>query len=192
MANPPTPAIRIAVTMGDPGGIGPEVVLKAIADELADESVRYVVIGDVKLATQTIRQSNLPLRLVPEAESTNRDRVVIRQPGRRPVPNATSGAPAHARAALAWLRDGARLCLKGEADALVTGPVNKESIIRSGERRFVGQTELLSELAGTRRTAMMLLGQDDRGRWLRVALATTHLPLKLVAEHLTQEKIELA
>ncbi|HKI68046.1 MAG TPA: 4-hydroxythreonine-4-phosphate dehydrogenase PdxA, partial [Verrucomicrobiae bacterium] len=52
--------------------------------------------------------------------------------------------------------------------------------------------EFLSELAGTNRTVMMLLGQDDRGRWLRVALATTHLPLKLVSENLTQGKVELA
>src|SRR6185436_15741926 len=56
---------------------------------------------------------------------------------------------------------------------------------------FVGQTEFLSCLAGSDKTAMMLLGEDDRGRWLRVALATTHVPLKLVSEHLRQEKIEL-
>ncbi|MGH7969158.1 MAG: PdxA family dehydrogenase, partial [Limisphaerales bacterium] len=58
--------------------------------------------------------------------------------------------------------------------------------------RFVGQTELLSEIAATKRTAMMLLGQDDRGKWLRVALATTHLPLKLVSEQLSAEKIGVA
>jgi 4-hydroxythreonine-4-phosphate dehydrogenase len=74
---------------------------------------------------------------------------------------------------------------------LVTAPVNKEAIVRAGQP-FVGQTELLSQMAGTERTAMMLLGQDDRGRWLRVALATTHLPLKFVADHLTQPKIRLA
>jgi 4-hydroxythreonine-4-phosphate dehydrogenase len=76
-------------------------------------------------------------------------------------------------------------------DALVTAPVNKESIIRAGHR-FVGQTEFLSELAQTNQTAMMLLGHDDRGRWLRVALATIHIPLKTVAERLTPEKLMLA
>jgi 4-hydroxythreonine-4-phosphate dehydrogenase len=75
--------------------------------------------------------------------------------------------------------------------ALVTAPVNKESIVRSGIS-FVGQTEFLSQLAGAERTAMMLLGQDDRQRWLRVVLATTHVPLKLVSERLTRAKIELA
>jgi 4-hydroxythreonine-4-phosphate dehydrogenase len=67
--------------------------------------------------------------------------------------------------------------------------VNKEAIVRAGIP-FVGQTEMLSQLAGTERTAMMLLGTDDRGRWLRVGLATTHVPLRAVAEHLTAEKIE--
>ena len=50
------------------------------------------------------------------------------------------------------------------------------------------ENDWLSQLAGADRTAMMLLGQDDRDRWLRVALATTHLPLKLVSEHLTRAK----
>src|SRR6185436_3962204 len=68
----------------------------------------------------------------------------------------------------------------------------KEAIIRSGETSFVGQTELLSEMAGTKRTAMMLLGTDDRERWLRVALATIHVPIREVAARLTREKIELA
>jgi len=74
-------------------------------------------------------------------------------------------------------------------DALVTAPVNKEAIIRAGIP-FSGQTELLSELAGVQRTTMMLLGHDDRNRWLRVALATTHVPLKRVSENLTRPKIE--
>jgi 4-hydroxythreonine-4-phosphate dehydrogenase len=69
--------------------------------------------------------------------------------------------------------------------------VNKEAIVRSGES-FIGQTELLSELARTEDTAMMLLGQDDRGRWLRVALATTHVPIRQLADALTGEKVERA
>lgn len=74
---------------------------------------------------------------------------------------------------------------------MVTAPVNKESIIRAGVS-FVGQTEFLSQLAGTDRTAMMLLGCDDRGRWLRVALATTHVPVRAVADSLNADNIRLA
>ena len=73
----------------------------------------------------------------------------------------------------------------------MTAPVNKEMIVRAGQP-FLGQTEFLSELAGANRTAMMLLGHDERGHWLRVALATTHVPLKLVSDQLTPAKIELA
>src|SRR6202012_2066277 len=63
--------------------------------------------------------------------------------------------------------------------------------VRAGHK-FIGQTEFLSELANTKRTAMMLLGTDERGRWLRVALATVHISLKTVSEKLTAEKISLA
>ena len=102
-----------------------------------------------------------------------------------------AGSPPAANASVAWLRDGGQRCLRGELDALVTAPVNKESIIRAGHK-FVGQTEFLSELAGAKRTAMMLLGTDERGRWLRVALATVHIAIKSVPEKLTAEKITLA
>ena len=98
------------------------------------------------------------------------------------------GAPEAARAAVAWLEAGARLCLRGELDALVTAPVNKEAIVRAGIS-FIGQTEFLSHLTQAKRTAMMLLGQDEQGRWLRVALATTHVPLKEVSSRLTGEKV---
>ena len=81
--------------------------------------------------------------------------------------------------------------MRRELDALVTAPVNKESIIRAGHQ-FVGQTEFLSQLAGTKRTAMMLLGADEHGRWLRVALATVHISIKSVPKKLTAEKIMLA
>jgi 4-hydroxythreonine-4-phosphate dehydrogenase len=106
-------------------------------------------------------------------------------------PGLAPGSPAAARAALAWLTNGAQRCLRHEMDALVTAPLSKEAVVHSGQP-FIGQTEFLSQLAGTDHTAMMLLGQDDRGRWLRVVLATTHLPLKLVAGQLRPEKIALA
>jgi 4-hydroxythreonine-4-phosphate dehydrogenase len=119
-------------------------------------------------------------------------RVSIHDPSTGELPlTLRPGAPTAARAALTWLKDGAERCLRGELDALVTAPVNKEAILRTGVS-FVGQTELLSQLAGTNRTAMMLLGEDDRGRCLRVVLATTHLPIRRVADSLTREKVELA
>jgi 4-hydroxythreonine-4-phosphate dehydrogenase len=74
---------------------------------------------------------------------------------------------------------------------LVTAPVSKEAIVRAGQA-FVGQTEFLAELAGVPAPVMMLLGDDDRGRWLRVALVTTHVALRDVAARVTQPKVERA
>jgi len=178
--------------MGDVTGIGPEITLKALNAEKDRDDCRYLLIGDIGIATHLNEQ--LGLRLPFETcESKNASgRFCVHDPLASSLPSDLScGSPAAARAAIAWLTDGAQRCLRFEADALITAPVNKEAILRSGQP-FIGQTEFLSELAGTNQTAMMLLGQDDRGRWLRVALATTHLPLNLVATQLRAEKIELA
>lgn len=173
----------IAIAIGDVTGVGPEVTLKALAADLAADDCRYILFGDAKL----LRQLNSRLGL---GLSLDNPRISIVNPA--PIPlDLGAGAPQAAMAALAWLRAAAEQCLRGQADALVTAPVNKEAIIRAGEK-FVGQTEFLSEIARTPRTSMMLLGSDERGRWLRVALATTHLPIKDVPTQLTQEKVERA
>ena len=190
----------LAIALGDASGIGPEVALKAVAAELARDDARYVFIGDGDLLAELNRQLKLNLPLEPFQGDDAQSRVTWSNPfiglstnghgGGASLLEAGSFTQAHA--AIAWLKYGAELCLQGKADALVTAPVNKESIIRSGLKDFVGQTELLSALAKTERTAMMLLGCDDRQRWLRVALATVHLPIARVAQSLTREKIELA
>jgi len=191
----------LAVALGDAGGIGPEVTLKAIAAELALDRAHYVIVGDGNLLNKLNEQFALQLPLASSRSADAHARVTWIDPvdpnsrAKQKNKNASDlvpGCPEHARAAVAWLKAGADLCLRGEADALVTAPVNKESIIRSGEADFVGQTELLSALARADRTAMMLLGHDDRGRWLRVALATIHVPLARVAASLTQPKVQLA
>jgi 4-hydroxythreonine-4-phosphate dehydrogenase len=181
----------IGVSLGDITGIGPEVTLKALALGAQDDNTRYLLIGDAEHARRLNDQLGLKLLLQTYADKDEPGRFFLRQslPDALPA-DLLEGSPAAARAAVAWVREGAERCLRGQLDALVTAPVNKEAIVRSGQP-FIGQTELLSQLAGTDRTAMMLLGQDDRGRWLRVALATTHLPLKLVSDHLTQAKIEM-
>ena len=182
----------IGISLGDVTGIGPEVTLKALAAELPADNARYVLIGDAGHVRRLDEQLGLKLPLAPYNGKDGPGRIFLCQPLPDPLPaDLLEGSPAAARSAVAWVRDGAERCLRDEIDALVTAPVNKHAIVRSG-LAFVGQTELLSQIAGTERTAMMLLGQDDRGRWLRVALATTHLPIRLVSEQLTREKIELA
>jgi 4-hydroxythreonine-4-phosphate dehydrogenase len=181
----------IGISLGDITGIGPEVTLKALSVEANADDTRYLLIGDAEHARRLNDQLGLKLPLQHYAGKDKPGRIFLCHPLPDVLPaDLLEGSPAAARAAVAWVRDGAKRCLRDELDALVTAPVNKEAIIRAGQA-FAGQTELLSQIAGTDHTAMMLLGQDDRGRWLRVALATTHLPLKLVSDHLTQAKVEM-
>jgi 4-hydroxythreonine-4-phosphate dehydrogenase len=176
---------RIAISLGDVTGIGPEVTLKALAAEWEADDFRYLLFGDAKLLHDLNSGLGLGLPLPGP-------RLEIENPLKAPLPaNLPAGAAQAASAALAWLRAAARCCLDRQADALVTAPLSKEAVLRSGEK-FVGQTEFLSEIAATPRTSMMLLGSDESGRWLRVALATTHVPIKDVAAQLTREKVEHA
>jgi len=182
----------IGISLGDVTGVGPEVTLKALAAEAKEDGPRYLLIGDAGHLDRLNQGLGLNLPLLPWTSADAPGRFFTYNPLDVPLPlELPAGAAAAARASLAWLEEGARRCMRGELNALVTAPVNKEAIIRLG-RKFTGQTEFLSGLAGVERTAMMLLGQDDRGRWLRVVLATTHVPLKLVADALTREKVELA
>jgi 4-hydroxythreonine-4-phosphate dehydrogenase len=174
---------RIGISLGDVTGIGPEVTLRALAAELSADDARYLLIGD----EQNLRSLNECLGL---GLAIGTDRIAVFNPVPRPLPTTLSaGHASAAKAAVAWLEEAVRRCLRKELDAMVTAPVNKEAIVMAGFD-FVGQTELLTALDGNSETAMMLLGHDEKGRWLRVALATTHVPIKRVAECLTGPGIE--
>jgi 4-hydroxythreonine-4-phosphate dehydrogenase len=186
----------LGISLGDITGVGPEVTLKALAAEASADDYKYLLIGDEKILARLNEQLalNLPLE---KFTGYGGGKFFVVNPHAESLPeNLPAGSPLAANASVAWLRDGAQRCLRDELDALVTAPVNKESIVRASHqfagRKFVGQTEFLSDLAGTQRTAMMLLGTDERGRWLRVALATVHISIKSVPEKLTAEKITLA
>jgi 4-hydroxythreonine-4-phosphate dehydrogenase len=182
----------IGISLGDVTGIGPEVALKAVAAEAGHDGTKYLVIGDGKALAGLNEKLSLNLPLKKFTSYADDGTFFVDNLTDESLPESLSACSAlAAHTSVAWLRDGAQRCLRGELDALITAPVNKESIIRAGHK-FVGQTEFLSELAGTKRTAMMLLGTDERGRWLRVALATVHISIKSVPEKLTAEKITLA
>jgi len=182
----------IGISLGDATGIGPEVALKAVDVEAGADDMKYLFIGDSEYLAQLNEKLSINLPLRGFLSYDNGAKFFTFDPSLECLPkNLLKGSTVVANFALAALHDGAQRCLRGELDALVTAPVNKESIIRAGHK-FVGQTEFLSELAGTKRTAMMLLGTDERGRWLRVALATVHISIKSVPEKLTAEKITLA
>ena len=181
----------LGINLGDVTGIGPEVALRAVARLTAEDTdVHYVLIGDTGVVRRLCGlmgvEADLPLWRGADSEPS---RVYALPVSEGELPESLpAGDPRAALEAIAALREGARRCLSGEFAGLVTAPVNKASILEAGVP-FIGQTEFLADLAGVSRFAMMLLGHDPAGRWLRVALATTHLPLAQVSAALTQHGI---
>ena len=180
---------RIGITLGDVTGIGPEVTIKALAQWPAPD-FRCLIIGDVTRLKALNDRLRLGVTLQP-FESWEKPGQFFVLEGSLLPERLSRGDALAAEAALAWLDEGVDRCLKGELDGIVTAPVNKEAILKLGEP-FVGQTEWISKRANANRTAMMLLGADERGRWLRVALATTHVPIKEVAAKLNRGSIQTA
>jgi len=171
-------------------GIGPEVALKALAVECNAQDVGYLVIGDVQHLRALNRQLGLNLPLEDYTGTCFRAKFQFTILGRNRYPPNSRRVQPRQPGSVAGCGEGARRCLSHELLAMVTAPVNKESIVPR-RPELCRPDGILSELADAKRTAMMLLGEDEHGRWLRVALATTHVPLKKVSENLTAEKIVL-
>ena len=165
----------IAISLGDPCGIGPEVVVRALA---ARPGIDAVVYGDAGVLA---RAASIAGVAAPAAERVRG--VTNLAPGDVPPgkPNDESG-----RAQLAYLAAATEAALAGEAGALVTAPISKQWIARAGFA-FPGHTEYLASRAGVREFAMMLAGPR-----LRVTVATTHVALRDVARLLTVDGIASA
>lgn len=182
----------IGLCLGDPSGIGPEVTLKAIAAVPPGPEFGYQIFGSAEVLAQVEAKLHTGVSIACDGQAPQPGGItLLDRYGARFSTSPTPGSRAGASAAVAWLQSGAEACLRGQLAGIVTAPVNKHAIVEAGIP-FVGQTEFLSELAGTTRTAMMLLGTDAQGRWLRVALVTTHLALRQVADAITPEKVRQA
>jgi 4-hydroxythreonine-4-phosphate dehydrogenase len=166
--------MNIGITLGDIAGIGPEVVVKALASGKLSPRAQYFVIGDIFGMEKALKmvKGNIRFQLLCDDANSALRRVKSGQVN-----------PLAARCAARWIAQGVAMCLRGELDGLVTAPVNKQGLKLAGVKHS-GQTEWLAELTRTKKFAMMLVG----GR-LRVALVTTHLALGEVSQSITQKKI---
>ena len=165
----------LALTPGEPAGIGPECAVR-LADQ--HRGLRLVCVADPELLEATARSLDLNLRLEPWQPGTE---VQAGTMACLPVktalePKPGKPDPANAGYVLECIRQAVRMVRRGQAGALVTGPVHK-GVINDAGIPFSGHTEFLAELAGVPRVVMMLAAGN-----LRVALVTTHLPLRDVAD----------
>jgi 4-hydroxythreonine-4-phosphate dehydrogenase len=174
----------LAITMGDPSGIGPEVVVKALAAPRLWRLCRPVICGRLPVMMAAARAAGGGVGFVAVGETlptATRARcpLVETGPARDRIPPFGRPSAAGGRAAIAAVTAAIRLALDGRVDAIVTAPISKEAIRAAGSP-FPGHTEMLAALTGAKRHAMMLVGGP-----LRVSLATIHVPLARVPSLIT-------
>ncbi|HUP04142.1 MAG TPA: 4-hydroxythreonine-4-phosphate dehydrogenase PdxA [Bryobacteraceae bacterium] len=164
----------LVLTMGDPAGVGPEIVLRALADPEIAPLARWIVAGDARVLAMTAGLGGIPFDAA----------CVLDVPALGPLEGFAFGrlSAGCGRAAIEYVRAAAELCLRGEASAMVTAPINKEAVARSG-RAFSGHTEYIAELCGAAESRMLLV--SDR---LAVVHVSTHIALRNACE-LKQDRI---
>ncbi len=161
---------NIAITPGEPAGIGPDITLKLLQQDIA---ANFIIFADPDLLQQRAEQLGL---------SINLDNVVP-IPLSQPV---TPGKlnPANASYVIETLKQAGLACLNKQCDALVTAPVHK-GVINDAGINFSGHTEFLADLLNVKQVVMMLATPK-----LRVALVTTHLPLSEISTAITATRLE--
>jgi 4-hydroxythreonine-4-phosphate dehydrogenase len=179
----------IAVTMGDPAGIGPEIVAKVFSDSRIYSFCKPFVIGNdyaMKMGMK-VAGSCLDIRLIKKVnESLFKKGTIdlLNLNNVRPselimgVPHPMTG-----KASVEYVLKAAELAMKERVNAIVTAPINKEAINMAGYR-YAGHTELLAEKTGIQDYAMMLISGN-----LRVIHVTTHIPLRDVSKQITKERV---
>lgn len=176
MSNPSAVSPRIAITMGDAAGIGPEVVLKALADESTVIGYQPIIIGDFEFLSWTAKTLDIPIDLVRASSGcefpTSVSGVIVydlANLGIGVAPGIESGAAG--RAAGQYIEAAVGLWRERKVDAISTAPINKKSLSLGGYD-FPGHTEFLAALSGTKEFAMSFFAGD-----LRVVLLSTHISL---------------
>jgi 4-hydroxythreonine-4-phosphate dehydrogenase len=179
---------RLVIPLGDPAGIGTEVVLKALS-EIDLDGYELTVIGNLQLLTSNYQRLGATVELVDMARLNIIDvplSAEIRDGVKVGVGNAASGA-----AGFAYLDLAIDLTLAGDFDAIVTAPISKSAWLAAGHK-WAGQTELLAFKANIDRFGMLFVARSPHTDWtLRALLATTHIPLAEVPRTLTPELLSL-
>jgi 4-hydroxythreonine-4-phosphate dehydrogenase len=184
----------LAITMGDPGGVGPEIIAKALAHSEVYDQSRPLVVGERRALDAAIRITGRPLEVrcverpseAGEHQGTvdliDLNNIDIEQIGRARV------CPEVGRAAYEYLERATQMALRDEVGAIVTAPLNKEALSEAGWVG-VGHTELLARFAGVadKSVAMMLASKS-----LRVVHVSTHVSLRRAIEMVTPERIATA
>lgn len=180
------------MTLGDPAGIGPEVVLKTLSQSRFEQQAEITVIGDRPHLQHTYEQLQAiaPHTAFRDPATLNVIDIAIPQSVRagliQGMGNSSSG-----EVGFRTLQRAIAHTLSGEFDGIVTAPIAKSAWLAAGHA-YPGQTELLAEMSDTRRFGMLFVAKSPRNGWtMRTLLATTHIPLRAVPTALTPEVMTL-
>ena len=178
----------IAITMGDPAGVGAEVTLKALSDPATRALARWLVIGDPYVLEQAQQQTGVTLDWQEVATPTQLDdtKINLFAPLRIDPKEFAIGkiSPLCGKAAMEYVRSATLLCLDGTVDAMVTAPLNKEAVALNGIQ-FSGHTEFIAELCNAKTSRMLLYSER-----MRVIHVSTHWALRKATE-VDAERIRL-
>ncbi len=179
----------LAVTMGDPAGVGPEVVVGALVRRRVREECRALIIGDSRILARVATAARRRFRphVVTAVEEIDRCTSPVclldlanADPEQIPLAQVSAAA---GRAAAAYIRKAVELAQAGTVAGIVTAPINKEALRLAGIAH-PGHTEMLASLCGVRDVAMMLVHDD-----MRVSHVTTHVSLRQACELVSQERV---
>ena len=183
----------LAITMGDPAGIGPEIIVKALQLPKVWRVCRPLIIGSHSILERTIQslKASIPIALVDGHDVTKakqafrRGHLPLFDPFSKPVRSIRLGrvSAKAGEMGVTCIQSAVRLAQAGCVAGIVTAPINKEAIHLAGHL-YPGHTEMLADLTKAKESGMMIIGGP-----LKVVFATTHLALRDVAEALTVQKI---
>lgn len=180
----------IAITMGDPCGIGPEIIVRALENSVVQDVCLPVILGDRNAMERAIALVGSRLKLVTLADVELPECCSPRTIYLKEVTALTSNDMEYGHptvvsgdAVYRYITDAARLCQNGQVDAMATAPINKGAMNLAGHN-YPGHTELLAELTGSEEFVMMLAGQR-----LRVALVTIHEAMADVPGLITFDRV---
>ena len=180
---------KIGITMGDPTGIGPEIIVKALSMREPFQACRPIVFGDREVLLKAIQIQNLSATLemvdqIPE-DGYLPGKIFLFPSSHLDVTSLCFGQPDRAcgEAMVNSIKEAVEWVKSGRLDAITTCPINKQAMNAAGYS-FPGHTELLAHLVQASSVAMMFLGS----RW-KIVLVTTHLPLKDVSKWITSDRI---
>ncbi|MEW6599893.1 MAG: 4-hydroxythreonine-4-phosphate dehydrogenase PdxA [Nitrospirota bacterium] len=178
---------NIAITMGDPGGVGPEIIVKALYCAEIREYCNPLVIGSADVLYEAVKLTGLPLKIrpIPGLSASQPEIGTIevldirsRSSFKKNVPSKSAG-----RAFVKYIKRAVDLAMTKEIDAIVTAPISKESLKMAGYP-WPGHTELLAELTDSDGYAMMFVSEK-----LKVILCTIHIPLKDVPKTINKKLV---